>query len=175
MESEEDNFLITLEKIKSKLPNGLIDDLKLFSSEEIENLDKNLLIKVFEFFKQFALNSESMRNELVNIDTSIQFYMIDEDSFCWLMVQNGKIEFGKNSRDNSAVTFKGTKKTLLGILSGQEDLIWCYDDGDIEVDLSPQEADKCDDKSASIDGHRSHQGWILMSIRGIMNDLSFNI
>lgn len=175
MESEEDNFASTLEKIKTELPNGLFDDLKLFSSEEIENLDKDLLLKIFEFFKLFAINNESMRAELQNIDVVVQFYMTDEETFCWLEAQNGKIEYGRDSRENCAVTFKGTKVTLLGILSGLEDLIWCYDDGDIVVELSLQEANKCDDKSASIDGHRSQQGWLLMSIRGVMNDLSFNI
>ena len=159
--------------LSGKLLSRLVKDLKLLNSKPLKKLPKELILKIFEFFRHYALVDENLRNDIINLDVCLQFYLNDVNFDCWLSVRDKRIEFGKGKGTDITVSLTGSKETLLGILSGQADIIWSYEDGDIIIELSNPEMNSRKDKYDSIDGYRSQQSILLMSIRGIMNDLTF--
>jgi len=173
MEFEGNSFQGNIKKLR-KLLFKLVKDLKTLNSKPLKKFPKEMMLKIFEFFKYYALTDDYLSSELKNLDVCIQFYVKDEDYYSWISARNNNIEFGNGKGVDITVTFKGSKEVLLGILSGQADVIWSLDDGDIEIKLSNPEANTRKNKYASIDGYRSQQGLLLMSIRGIMNDLLFS-
>ncbi len=174
MESEGDNFKDNINKLSEKLLSRLVKDLKSLNSKPLKKLPKEMMLKIFEFFRQYTLKNEYLKRELKDLDVCLQFYLNDEDYYCWLSARDNTVEFGNGKGTDITLTFIGSKETLLGILSGQTDVIWCLDDGDINIELSNPDANTRNDKYASIDGYRSPQGLLLTSIRGVMNDFSFS-
>ena len=173
MAFEGDNFQGNMKKFR-KLLAQLVKDLKTLSSKPLKKIPKEFMLKIFEFFKYYAITDDYLSGELKNLDVCVQFYLNDENYYCWISARDNTIDFGNGKGSNITVTLSGSKETLLGILSGQLDIIWCLDDGDINVELSNPNANTRKDKYDCIDGYRSQQGLLLMSIRGIMNDLTFS-
>jgi hypothetical protein len=161
-------------KLTGKLLSKLVKKIKSLNSTPLKKLPKEMMLNIFEYFRQYALSDEYLSSEINNLDVCIQFYLNDEDYYCWLSARDNIIEFGNGKGADITVTFIGSKETLLGILSGQEDMIWCYEDGDISIELSNPDANSRKDKYNSIDGYRSEQGLLLMSIRGIIYDFTFS-
>ena len=103
-----------LEEVKSKMDAGAA------AADVMDTL------KVYELFKQIAEENEDLKEELEDMDISIQMIITDADKKFWLKAHDGTMEFGEGSIDNPSFTFSATKEVGAGMLFGEVDATSAY-------------------------------------------------
>lgn len=102
--------------------------------------DINDTLKVYELFKQVAEENEDLKEELEDMDITIQMIITDADAKFWLKAHDGTMEFGEGEVDNPSFTFSATKEVGSGMLFGEVDATSAYMAGDITVEGNLQDA-----------------------------------
>ncbi|MBY8989006.1 MAG: SCP2 sterol-binding domain-containing protein [Candidatus Lokiarchaeota archaeon] len=102
--------------------------------------DVNDTLKVYELFKQVAEENDDLKEELEDMDITIQMNITDADAKFWLKAKDGTMEFGKGEVDNPSFTFSATKEVAAGMIFGEVDATSAYMAGDITVEGNLQDA-----------------------------------
>ena len=97
-------------------------------------------LKVYELFKQVAEENDDLKEELEDMDITIQMNITDADAKFWLKAKEGTMEFGEGTVDNPSFTFSATKEVGAGMLFGEVDATSAYMAGDITVEGNLQDA-----------------------------------
>ena len=97
-------------------------------------------LKVYELFKQVAEENEDLKEELEDMDITIQMIITDADAKYWLKAHDGTLEFGEGDVENLSFTFSATKEVGAGMLFGEVDATSAYMAGDITVEGNLQDA-----------------------------------
>ena len=102
--------------------------------------DVNDTLKVYELFKQVAEENDDLKEELEDMDITIQMNVTDVDAKFWLKAKEGTLEFGAGTVDNPSFTFSATKEVAAGMIFGEVDATSAYMAGDITVEGNLQDA-----------------------------------
>ena len=102
--------------------------------------DVNDTLKVYELFKQVAEENDDLKEELEDMDITIQMNVTDVDAKFWLKAHDGTLEFGDGTVDNPSFTFSATKEVAAGMIFGEVDATSAYMAGDITVEGNLQDA-----------------------------------
>ena len=102
--------------------------------------DVNDTLKVYELFKQVAEENDDLKEELEDMDITIQMNVTDVDAKFWLKAHDGTMEFGEGVVDNPSFTFSATKEVAAGMIFGEVDATSAYMAGDITVEGNLQDA-----------------------------------
>ncbi len=102
--------------------------------------DVNDTLKVYELFKQVAEENDDLKEELEDMDITIQMNVTDVDAKFWLKAHDGTLEFGAGTVDNPSFTFSATKEVAAGMIFGEVDATSAYMAGDITVEGNLQDA-----------------------------------
>ena len=97
-------------------------------------------LKVYELFKQVAEENDDLKEELEDMDITIQMIITDADAKFWLKAHDGSMEFGEGDVDNPSFTMSSTLEVGAGILMGEVDATSAYMAGDITVEGNLQDA-----------------------------------
>ncbi len=97
-------------------------------------------LKVYELFKQVAEENEDLKEELEDMDITIQMNITDADAKFWLKAKEGTLEFGEGDVENPSFTFSAKKEIGAGMLFGEVDATSAYMAGDITVEGNLQDA-----------------------------------
>lgn len=100
------------------------------------------VLKVFEFFKQIAQENDDLKEEVEDMDITVQQNITDVDRKFWIKAQNGAIDYGEGDVDNPSFTFSCTMTVGAGMLFGEVDATSAYMAGDITVEGNLQDAMK---------------------------------
>ena len=98
-------------------------------------------LKLFEFAKQLADESEDLKEELEDIDTIVvQLVVTDIDYKYWVKMGDGAVDYGEGEGDDPSVTMSAAGATWAGIGSGEIDSTSAYMSGDLVIDGNLQDA-----------------------------------
>ncbi len=98
-------------------------------------------LKLIEFIKQIAEESEDLKEELEDIDTMlIQFVVTDIDYKYWVKMGDGTVDYGEGECNDPSATMSATGATWTGIGSGEIDATSAYMSGDLVIDGNLQDA-----------------------------------
>jgi len=98
-------------------------------------------LKLIEFIKQLAEESEDLKEELEDIDTMlIQFVVTDIDYKYWVKMGDGTVDYGEGEGNDPSATMSATGATWTGIGSGEIDATSAYMSGDLVIDGNLQDA-----------------------------------
>jgi len=76
-------------------------------------------LKMYEFVKQMAEESEDLKEELEDIDAmAVQLVVTDVNYKYWVKLGDGKIDYGEGEADDPSVTMSATGATWAGLSSG---------------------------------------------------------
>jgi len=98
------------------------------------------ILNTFEFFKQIANENIDLKEELEDMDIRIQIIITDISEQLWLLIKDGKLEYGKGFIERPSFTFTCTKDIAAGMILGEIDATSAYMAGDITVDGNLQDA-----------------------------------
>ncbi|MHA1439449.1 MAG: SCP2 sterol-binding domain-containing protein [Promethearchaeota archaeon] len=96
--------------------------------------------KVYEFFKQVAEENEDLKEELEDMDITVQQVLTDVNKKFWLKAKDGKLEYGEGDVENPSFTFSCTMAVGAGMILGEVDATSAYMAGDITVEGNLQDA-----------------------------------
>jgi putative sterol carrier protein len=98
-------------------------------------------LKIFEFAKQLAEESEDLKEELEDMDaTVVQLVMTDINYKYWVKMGDGTVDYGEGDGDDPNVTMSATGATWAGLSSGEIDSTSAYMSGDLVIDGNLQDA-----------------------------------
>ena len=98
-------------------------------------------LKLFEFVKQLAKESEDLKEELDDIDTTVvQLVVTDIDYKYWVKMGDGTVEYSEGEAEDPSVTMSATGATWAGMSSGEIDSTSAYMSGDLVIDGNLQDA-----------------------------------
>jgi len=98
-------------------------------------------LKLFEFVKQLAKESEDLKEELDDIDTTVvQLAVTDIDYKYWVKMGDGTVDYGEGEAEDPSVTMSATGATWAGMSSGEIDSTSAYMSGDLVIDGNLQDA-----------------------------------
>jgi len=98
-------------------------------------------LKLAEYMKQLAGESEDLKEELEDMDlTIVQFVVTDVDYKYWLKLGEGAVDYGEGQNDDPSVTMKATGATWVGLSSGELDSTSAYMSGDLQIEGNLQDA-----------------------------------
>ena len=98
-------------------------------------------LKLFEFVKQLAEESEDLKEELEDIDTTVvQLVVSDINYKYWVKMGDGTVDYGEGEADDPSVTMSATGATWAGMSSGEIDSTSAYMSGDLVIDGNLQDA-----------------------------------
>jgi putative sterol carrier protein len=97
-------------------------------------------LMVYELFKQVAEENDDLKEELEDMDITIQMILTDAGNRFWLKAHDGTLEFGEGDVDSPSFTFSATKEVGAGLLFGEVDATSAYMAGDITVEGNLQDA-----------------------------------
>ena len=98
-------------------------------------------LKLFEFAKQLADESEDLKEELEDMDTTVvQLVITDIDYKYWVKMGDGAVDYGEGEGDDPSVTMSAAGATWAGIGSGEIDATSAYMSGDLVIDGNLQDA-----------------------------------
>ena len=117
-----------LKELKEKMDAGA-------ASATVEDIPK-----VFDFFVQVAEENEDLKEELEDMEITVQQVLTDIGAKFWLIAKDGKLEYGKGEVDNPSFTFSCTMEVGAGMLFGEVDATSAYMAGDITVEGNLQDA-----------------------------------
>lgn len=98
------------------------------------------ILNTFEFFKQIANENIDLKEELEDMDIRIQIIITDISEQLWLLIKDGKLEYGKGFIERPSFTFTCIKDIAAGTILGEIDLTSAYMAGDITVEGNLQDA-----------------------------------
>jgi len=118
---------------------NLINEMKEMREKGVSQPSDAL--KVFEFAKQLAEESEDLKEELEDIDTTVvQLVISDIDYKYWVKMGDGTIEYGEGEGEDPSVTMSATGATWGGLSSGEIESTSAYMSGDLVIDGNLQDA-----------------------------------
>ena len=118
---------------------SLIDEIKEMRAKGASQPSDAL--KIFEFAKQLAEESEDLKEELEDIDTTlVQLVMTDVDYKYWVKMGDGTVDYGEGEHDDPSVTMSATGATWTGLSSGEIESTSAYMSGDLVIDGNLQDA-----------------------------------
>jgi len=98
-------------------------------------------LKMYEFVKQMAEESEDLKEELEDIDAmAVQLVVTDVNYKYWVKLGDGKIDYGEGEADDPSVTMSATGATWAGLSSGELDSTSAYMSGDLAIEGNLQDA-----------------------------------
>ncbi|MBY9019683.1 MAG: SCP2 sterol-binding domain-containing protein [Candidatus Lokiarchaeota archaeon] len=98
-------------------------------------------LKMYEFIKQMAEESEDLKEELDDIDTTIvQMVVTDVDYKYWVKLGDGTIDYAEGVSDDPSVTMSATGAIWTGLSSGELDSTSAYMSGDLVIEGNLQDA-----------------------------------
>jgi putative sterol carrier protein len=98
-------------------------------------------LKLFEFVKQLAKESEDLKEELDDIDTTVvQLVVTDIDYKYWVKMGDGTVDYAEGEAEDPSVTMSATGATWAGMSSGEIDSTSAYMSGDLVIDGNLQDA-----------------------------------
>jgi putative sterol carrier protein len=98
-------------------------------------------LKMYEFVKQMAEESEDLKEELEDVDNMmVQLVITDADYKYWVKMGDGAIDYGEGEADDPSVTMSATGVTWAGLSSGEIDSTSAYMSGDLVIDGNLQDA-----------------------------------
>jgi len=98
-------------------------------------------LKMYEFVKQMAEESEDLKEELEDIDAmAVQLVVTDVKYRYWVKLGDGKIDYGEGDADDPSVTMSATGATWAGLSSGELDSTSAYMSGDLVIEGNLQDA-----------------------------------
>ncbi len=119
---------------------ALLKDLKAKFDAGPSAADPEDMPKVFEYFKQVALENEDIKEEVEDMDILVQIVISDLEIKKWIGVKEGIITYGDDTTDNPSFTFTTTMEIAVGMLFGEVDATSAYMAGDITVEGNLQDA-----------------------------------
>lgn len=120
--------------------DALIAELKEKMDAGPDSASPADVLKVFEFFKQIAEENEDLKEELEDMEITVQQVITDKDAKFWIKAKDGSIEYGEGDVDNPSFTFSCTMTVGAGMLYGEVDATSAYMAGDITVEGNLQDA-----------------------------------
>ena len=120
--------------------DALINELKEKMDAGPDSAAPSDVLKVFEFFKQIAAENEDLKEELEDMEITVQQVITDKDAKFWIIAKDGAIEYGEGDVDNPSFTFSCTMSVGAGMLYGEVDATSAYMAGDITVEGNLQDA-----------------------------------
>ena len=98
-------------------------------------------LKMYEFVKQMADESEDLKEELEDMDTMVvQMVVTDADYKYWVKLGDGAVDYGEGESDDAGVTMSATGTTWAGLSSGEIDSTSAYMSGDLVIEGNLQDA-----------------------------------
>ena len=98
-------------------------------------------LKMYEFVKQMAEESEDLKEELEDVDNMmVQLVITDANYKYWVKMGDGAIDYGEGEADDPSVTMSATGVTWAGLSSGELDSTSAYMSGDLVIDGNLQDA-----------------------------------
>jgi putative sterol carrier protein len=98
-------------------------------------------LKMYEFVKQMAEESEDLKEELEDIDsTLVQLVVTDADFKYWVKLGDGTVDYAEGTAEDPSVTMSATGVTWAGLSSGEIDSTSAYMSGDLVIDGNLQDA-----------------------------------
>ena len=98
-------------------------------------------LKMYEFVKQVAEESEDLREDLEDIDLmTVQLVVTDADYKYWVKLGEGKVDYGEGEADDASVTMSAAGGTWAGLSSGEIDSTSAYMSGDLVIEGNLQDA-----------------------------------
>lgn len=103
--------------------------------------DPSNFLKLPEFMKQLAEESEDLKEELEDMDlTIVQFVVTDVDYKYWIKLGEGTVDYGEGEAEDANVTMKAAIATWIGLGSGELDSTSAYMSGDLAIEGNLQDA-----------------------------------
>jgi len=98
-------------------------------------------LKMYEFVKQMAEESEDLKEELEDVDNMmVQLVITDANYKYWVKMGDGAIDYGEGEANDPSVTMSATGVTWAGLSSGELDSTSAYMSGDLVIDGNLQDA-----------------------------------
>ncbi len=98
-------------------------------------------LKMYEFVKQMAEESEDLKEELEDVDNMmVQLVITDANYKYWVKMGDGAIDYGEGEADDPSVTMSAKGVTWAGLSSGELDSTSAYMSGDLVIDGNLQDA-----------------------------------
>ena len=119
---------------------ALLKDLKVKMEAGAGAATVEDIPKVFEFFVQVSQENEDLKEELEDMEITVQQVLTDVDAKFWLIAKDGKLSYGKGEVENPSFTFSCTMEVGSGMLFGEVDATSAYMAGDITVEGNLQDA-----------------------------------
>ncbi|MFX1460952.1 MAG: SCP2 sterol-binding domain-containing protein [Promethearchaeota archaeon] len=119
---------------------ALINEVKEKLDAGAAATDISFALKMYELFKQIAEENEDLKEELEDMDITVQMIVTDVDTKAWMKAHDGILEYGEGETDNPSFTFSANKEVALGLLFGEVDATSAYMAGDITVEGNLQDA-----------------------------------
>jgi len=105
---------------------------KLDAGSDSANIDDTL--KVFELYDQLAQKDGYLKEEIEEMELSVQLIINDRDKKFWVKVSDGKMNYGEGEFEDPSFTFSTDFETGSKILFGEIDATSAYMAGDITVE-----------------------------------------
>lgn len=119
---------------------NLLRELKEKMDAGVDAAGPEDVLRVYEFFKQVAATNDDLKDELADMDITVQQVITDVGKKFWIKAKDGTIEYGEGDADSPSFTFSCTMKTGAGMLFGEVDATSAYMAGDITVEGNLQDA-----------------------------------
>jgi len=119
---------------------GLIKELKNMINKGASAADVKDILKTFKFFKQIAEEDGDLKEELEDMDITIQMIITDAKAKFWLKIYDGILEYGEGEVERPSFKFSAIKEVGVGIVFGEIDITSAYMAGDITVEGNLQDA-----------------------------------
>ena len=98
------------------------------------------VLTMYSFIKAVAAENEDLKEELEDMDITVQQVITDADKKFWLKATEGSLDYGEGDIDNPSFTFTCTMEVGAGMLAGEVDATSAYMAGDITVEGNLQDA-----------------------------------
>ncbi len=85
--------------------DSLVSDLKALFAGGADAAKPEDALKIFEFWKQVAMENEDLKEELEDMDIKVQMVLSDVDKKFWVIAKEGKVEYGEGETENPSFTF----------------------------------------------------------------------
>ena len=105
---------------------------------EITNLGD--ILNTFEFFKQISNENPDLKEELEDMDIRVQIIITDINEQLWLIVSNGKLDYGRGFIESPSFALACVKDIAAAMIFGEIDATSAYMAGDITIDGNLQDA-----------------------------------
>ncbi|MBY8982934.1 MAG: SCP2 sterol-binding domain-containing protein [Candidatus Lokiarchaeota archaeon] len=119
---------------------ALINELKEKLDAGAASAEPEDALKCFELYNQIANEMEDLKEELEDIEITVQIILTDVDKKYWIKAVEGKLSYGDGEVENPSFTFSATKEIGIGMLFGEVDATSAYMAGDITVEGNLQDA-----------------------------------